>query len=86
MLYISSLSYGHSHNSSFKELHCDLDVHNMIQISVDEPIVNWKMVVTVNKHCKEQDPDAPSLLEIRFVAFTFFMVLIKQYSLLRHGS
>ena len=61
---------------SFKEDHCDLDyVHNMIQISMAWPNVNRKMVeianeqqrtpqTNSNEHRKEQDPDAPSLLEM----------------------
>ena len=40
-----------------------LHVHNMIQISMDAPNVNWKMVEIANEHHKEQDPDALSLLE-----------------------
>ena len=49
---------------SFKVL-CNLNyVHNMIQISMKEPNVNWKMIDIANEHCKEQDLDAPSLLEI----------------------
>ena len=49
---------------SFKKVYCDLDVHKMIQISMDGPNVNWKIVEIANKHCKEQDPGAPSLLEM----------------------
>ena len=49
----------------FKEVHCDLDyVHNMIQISMDGPNVNWKMAEIANKHYKKQDPEAQSLLEM----------------------
>ena len=36
----------------------------MIQISIDGPNVNWKMVEVANEHHKEQDPDAPLLLEM----------------------
>ena len=46
----------------FKEVHCD--VHNMIQISMDGPNVNWKMAEIANKHYKKQDPEAQSLLEM----------------------
>ena len=34
---------------SLKKVHCGLDnVHNMIQISMDGPNVNWKMLETAN--------------------------------------
>ena len=36
----------------------------MIQILMDAPNVNWKMVETANEHHKEQDPDALSLIEM----------------------
>ena len=37
----------------------------MIQILMDGPNINWKMLKIANEHHKEQDPDAPSLLEMR---------------------
>ena len=50
---------------SFKEVHCDFDyAHNMIQISLDGPNATWKMVEIANKHHREQDPNALSLLEM----------------------
>ena len=32
---------------------------------MDGPNNNWKMLKIANEHHKEQDPDAPSLLEMR---------------------
>ena len=37
----------------------------MIQILMNEPNINWKMLKIANEHHKEQNPDAPSLLEMR---------------------
>ena len=37
----------------------------MIQILMNRPNINWKMLKIANEHHKEQNPDAPSLLEMR---------------------
>ena len=39
---------------SSKKVHCNLDVHNMFQISIDGLNFNWKMGEIANKHCNEQ--------------------------------
>ena len=71
---------------SCKEVPCDLEFfHNMIQILMDGPNVNWKMLEIAKEHRKQQDSDALSSLE-EVVVFMFFMVSIKQHNLLHHGS
>ena len=65
----------------FKEVHCNLDyVHNMIQISMAGPNVTRKMVEIANKHHKEQDLDALSLLEM---GSCVFHVLLGAYKIVQ---
>ena len=56
---------------------------------MDGPNVNWKMVKIANKHCKEQDLDAPSLVDTGSCAFMLFMVPVNLkncFSILKKGS
>ena len=56
---------------------------------MDGPNVNWKMVEIANKHCKEQDLDAPSLLDTGSCAFMLFMVPVNLkncFSILKKSS
>ena len=50
---------------SFKDVHSDLDLpHNLIQISMDGPNVNWAAIKIIYENCKLDDPDAHDLLGI----------------------
>ena len=51
--------------ASLKEVHKDLDlVHNLIQVSMDGPNVNWKTVEIIDDHRKIQDQNCPNLIVI----------------------
>ena len=51
--------------ASLKEVHKDLDlVHNLVQVSVDCPNINWKTVEIIEDHRKIQDPNCPNLIVI----------------------
>ena len=51
--------------ASFKEIHKDLDlVHNLVQVSMDGPNVNWKTVEIIKDHQKIQDQNCPNLIAI----------------------
>ena len=50
---------------SFKEVHGKLDfLHNMLQISMDGPNVNWKMIDLIKEEKREFDSEKPALLNI----------------------
>ena len=50
---------------SFKDVHSDLDLtHNLIQISMDGPNVNWAAIKIIDENRKLDDPDAHDLLGI----------------------
>ena len=50
---------------SFKEVHGKLDfLHNMLQISMDGPNVNWKMIDLIKKEKREFDSEKTALLNI----------------------
>ena len=52
-------------SASLKEVHKDLDlVHNLVQVSVDCPNINWKTVEIIEDHRKIQDPNCPNLIVI----------------------
>ena len=49
----------------FKEAHKGLDiVHNLVQLSMDGPNVNWKFAETLAEYRKIEDPNAPDLINI----------------------
>ena len=51
--------------ASFKDVHKDLDlVHNLVQVSVDGPNINWKTVEIIEDHQKIQDQNCPNLIGI----------------------
>ena len=48
-----------------KEVQKDLDlVHNLVQVAIDGPNVNWKAVEITEDHRKIQDPNCPNLIVI----------------------
>ena len=50
---------------SFREVHGKLDfLHNMLQISMDGPKVNWKMIDLIKEEKREFDSEKPALLNI----------------------
>ena len=50
---------------AFKSVHGKLDyVHDLTQISMDEPNVNWKIVEVLKQHRKEGDLSSSMLLEL----------------------
>ena len=50
---------------SSKEFRKDLDlVHNLVQVSMDGPNVNWKTVEIIEDEWKIQDPNCPNLIVI----------------------
>ena len=51
--------------ASLKEVHKDLDlVHNLVQVSMDGPNVNWKTVEIIEDHRKIHNPNCPNLIVI----------------------
>ena len=67
--YIGSQFMGHASHQDifdeFKKTHEGLDiVHNLFQISMDGPSVNWKMVDVICEFRKSEDPNSPELLNI----------------------
>ena len=67
--YIGSEYIGHGDSETvvkaFKSVYGNPDyVHNLAQISLDGPIVNWKIVEMLKHYCKEEDPSSPMLLEL----------------------
>ena len=49
-------------SASLKEVHKDLDlVHNLVQVSMDGPNINWKTVEIIEDHQKIQDPNCLNL-------------------------
>ena len=50
---------------SLAEIHNGLDlVHNLVQISMDGPNVNWKTLDIVSEDRTIKDPDCPQLINI----------------------
>ena len=48
-----------------KKVYKDLDfVHNLVQVSVDGPNVNWKTLEIIEDHQKIQDPNCTNLIVI----------------------
>ena len=48
-----------------KEVHKNLDlVHNLAQVSMDDPNVNWKTVEIIGNHRKIEAPNCPNLIVI----------------------
>ena len=67
--YIGSEFMGHANHqdifNEFKKSHEGLDiVHNLFQISMDGPSVNWLMVDVICDFRKSEDPNSPELLNI----------------------
>lgn len=67
--YIGSQFMGHgTHKNTlddFISAHNELDiVHNLVQVSMDGPNVNWKFLNVLAEHRKSEDPGSPSLLNI----------------------
>ena len=67
--FIGSHFMGHASTedtfASLKVVHRDLDlVHNLAQVPMDGPNVNWKTVETIEDHRKIQDPNRPNLIVI----------------------
>ena len=55
---------------SFREVHGKLDfLHNMLQISMDGPNVNWKMIDLIKEEKREFDSEKPALLNIGSCGF-----------------
>ena len=50
---------------TLKDVHHNLYyVKNLLQISMDGPNVNWKMLKLVKEDRKSQDPSSPEILEL----------------------
>ena len=67
--FIGSHFMGHASaedtSASLKEVHKDLDlVHNLVQVSMDGPNVDWKTVEIIEDHQKIQNPNCPNLIVI----------------------
>ena len=68
-VYLGSQFVGHGRAVDimvdFKKAHKDLDiVHNLIQLSMDGPHVNWAFHRDLEEYRKTEDPDAHSLINI----------------------
>ena len=66
-VYLGSQFMGHGRAVDimvdFKKAHKDLDiVHNLIQLSMDGPHVNWAFHRDLEEYRKTEDPDAHSIL------------------------
>ena len=67
--YLGSHFMGHAtaedRYKSLAEIHNGLDlVHNLVQISMDGPNVNWKTLDIVSENRTIEDPDCPQLINI----------------------
>ena len=67
--YIGSHFLGHANTKetfqSIQAVHGRLDLtHNLVQVSMDGPNVNWKRVEIMKKYWEHSDPDGPDLIEI----------------------
>ena len=50
---------------SIQAVHGQLDLtHNLVQVSMDGPNVNWKTVEIIKEYREHVDPDGPDLTEI----------------------
>ena len=67
--YLGSQFMGHATHEDtlvdFKEAHKGLDiVHNLVQLSMDGPHVNWKFADELAAYRQAEDPNAPDLINI----------------------
>ena len=50
---------------SIQAVHGKFDfTHNSLQVSVDDPNVNWKTVEIIKEYQEHDNPDAPDLIDI----------------------
>ena len=68
-VYIGSQFMGHATHTDtmedFKKAHEGLDiVHNLVQVSMDGPHVNWAFMDVLAEYRKTQDPQSPELINI----------------------
>ena len=67
--YIRSHFLGHANAEetfqSIQVVHGKLDLtHNLVQVSMDGPNVNWETVEIIKEYREHDDPDVPDLIEI----------------------
>ena len=71
----------------FEEVHGKLDsTHNTIQISIDGPNVNWRMLDLVKDEKMILMKVVHINLKLEVMAFMYYIELLKQHNLQQHGS
>lgn len=60
----TDMQYRHAVQTCRAVHHFLNSVKNLLQISMDDPNVNWKMLKLVKEDRKSQDPTSPDMLEL----------------------